>query len=410
MNWDDTPQQAEFRNEIRVFLRDFPEHYTPDLIGENSLEPEDVPGYNWAADRLSDDRMRREGALKWAGMLAERGWISPHWPLKYGGASLGVMESFILHEEMMRAQVPTVNGIGAFLLGPTLLEHGSTEQCERYLLPISQGEVTWAQGFSEPGAGSDLAGITTRAVRAGDHYIVNGQKVWTSLAQHSDWLFALVRTDPDAPRHKGISYLLIDLRSEGITVRPIKDIRGAQPFAEIFLDDVEVPVNQRVGDENAGWSVAMSTLNFERSSIGATVRYENQLAQLINFVRSEDKDGFIRSDFSSSVRQDIAQRYIESRVMRALALYNASLQASGETPTHEASINQLFSAEFHQRLARTGAKAFGAHAALWQREASPMNAMFTHEVFDAVAHTFMGGSSEIQRNVIARRGLGLPKS
>lgn len=411
IDWTDTPEQARFREEVRSFVRErFPAGYLPDRSTEFSLEPEDAPGYNWAADRRSDDSNRRSAALEWADALAQRGWIAPHWPSEYGGANLGVLEEFILHEEMMRAGVPTVNGIGAFLLGPTLLAHGTPEQCREHLPAISSGRIAWAQGFSEPDAGSDLAGLRTRAVRRGDHYVVDGQKVWTSLGQHADWLFALVRTDPDAPRHRGISFLMIDLSTPGVTVRPIVDMRAASPFAEIFFDQARVPVSNLVGEENRGWYVAMSTLEFERSGIGATVRYERVLSRLIDYLRSEDSRPFLRPDWRSSVRLEIARRYVETRVMRNLARYNAALQAAGRPPDHEASINQLFSAELHQRLARTGAEAFGAYAGLWQRADAPLQADFTHDCLDAVAHTFLAGSSEVQRNVIATRGLGLPRA
>ncbi|MGH3648882.1 MAG: acyl-CoA dehydrogenase family protein, partial [Micromonosporaceae bacterium] len=180
MNWEDTPEEAAFREEARAFIKaSFPAAYRPDTDAEHSLEPEDVWGYNWPVDRLSDDPVRRDGARQWADVLAEKGWIAPAWPTEYGGAGLDAMREFILQEEMMRAQVPTVNGIGAFLLGPTLLEYGTDAQRSEHLPPIARGERSWAQGFSEPGAGSDLASLRTRAVRDGDHYVVNGQKVWT---------------------------------------------------------------------------------------------------------------------------------------------------------------------------------------------------------------------------------------
>lgn len=410
MDWSDTPAQAAFRAEVRAFIHDrFPAGYRPDAQGEQSLEPEDVYGYEWAADRRSADPARREGARAWGQALAERGWVTPHWPAEFGGAGLGVMELFILQEEMMRAQVPTVSGIGAYLLGPTLLEYGSEAQRREHLPRIAAGEVAWAQGFSEPNAGSDLAGLAARAVREGNDYVVNGQKVWTSQGHLADWLFALVRTDPEAPRHRGITFLLIDLASPGVTVRPIKDLRGAEPFAEIFFEDVRVPVANRVGEENRGWYVAMATLTFERSGIGSTIRYERALARLIEAVRGGPGHESLRPDWRTSVRHEIAQRHIEIRVLYNLVLQATSRQAAGLPPGYESSVNQLFSAELHQRLARTGMKAFGANGALWQEAQAPLDAAFTRDSLDAVAHTFMGGTSEVQRNVIATRGLGLPR-
>lgn len=411
MNWKDTPEQAAFREEVRAFIRDrFPAAYQPDAEAEASLEPEDVFGYNWIADVRSESSERRKAATEWANALAERGWVAPHWPEEYGGAGLGPMEEFILHEEMMRARVPTVNGIGVFLLGPTLLEHGTEEQKREHLPKIARGEVIWAQGFSEPEAGSDLAGLRARAVRDGDTYVVNGQKVWTSLGQYADWLFVLVRTDPDAPRkHRGITLLLMDANTPGITIRPITDIRGAAPFAEIFLEDVRVPVANRLGEENRGWYAAMTTLTFERSGIGATIKFEQALSDLVRFVTSEEGRRYVRDDWGESIRREIARRYTEVRVLYNLARYTVSKQASGEVPGYEASVNQVFSAELHQRLARTGQRAFGLFGHLWQREGAPLGAAFTHLCFDSVAATFLAGTSEIQRNVIATRGLGLPR-
>jgi alkylation response protein AidB-like acyl-CoA dehydrogenase len=412
MNWGDTDAEAEFRTAVRDFIRDrFPDGYRPDAAAEQSLEPEDVWGYNWPVDRVSDDPERREGARAWAAALAERGWITPHWPEEYGGAGLSTVEEFILCEEMMRARVPTVNGIGAFLLGPTLLAHGTAEQRAAHLPPIARGEVTWAQGFSEPGSGSDLAGLRTRAVRDGDDYVVNGQKVWTSLGQYADWLFVLVRTDADADRpHRGITFLLVDVTLPGVTVRPIEDLRGTAPFCEIFFEDVRVPVSCRVGEENRGFYVAMDALSFERAGIGATIKYEQALAELITYIGTPEGRAYLRADWAGSVRQEIARRYGEVRVLYNLARYTVSKQAAGGVPGYEASVNQLFSAELHQRLARTGAKVFGEYGRLWQRADAPLGAVFTHMRRDSVAATFLGGTAEIQRNVIATRGLGLPRS
>jgi alkylation response protein AidB-like acyl-CoA dehydrogenase len=408
MNWEDTPEEAAFREEVRGFVDGhFPAEYRPDPVAEHSLEPEDVWGYNWPADRMSEDPARRDGARKWAAALAERGWITPHWPAEYGGAGLSAKLEFVLQEEMMRARVPTVNGIGAFLLGPTVLAHGTDEQKAEHLPPIARGERTWAQGFSEPGSGSDLASLRTKAVRDGDHYVVNGQKVWTSLGVQADWLFVLVRTDPEAQRHKGITFLLVDTATPGVTVRPITDIRGDVPFAEVFFEDARIPVANRVGEENRGWYVAMDALSFERAGIGATVKFEQALSTLVTLVR--EGSPYLRAD-RARLRHEIARRYAEVRVLYNLARYTVSKQASGEVPGYEASVNQLFGAELAGRIARTGAEAFGRHAELWGRDGAPLGAAFTHLRLDAVAATFLGGTTEIQRNVIATRGLGLPRS
>ncbi|MGD3112426.1 acyl-CoA dehydrogenase family protein [Streptomyces sp. YGL11-2] len=413
---EETAEERAFRQEVRAFIRDrFPSSYRPDPDAEHSLEPEDVWGYDWPADRRSADPERRAGARAWAAALAERGWIAPHLPVRYGGAGLSPMREFILREEMMRAEVPTVNGIGAMLLGPTLVEYGSDAQRAAHLPGIARGETVWAQGFSEPDAGSDLASLRTTAVREdtgseeNGSYLVNGQKVWTSSAQHADRLFVLARTDPHAPRHKGITFLLVDATSPGVTIRPLQDMRGAAPFAEIHFDDVRVPVADRVGEENHGWYVAMAALGFERAGIGATVKFERILHRLLAHLRSAEGQDVLRAD-TAVLRHEIAQRYIELRTQYAVARFTASRQAAGAVPGYEASVCQLLGAELHQRLAHTGAKAFGPYAQLWQRDGAPMDAAFAHMRFDAVAATLLGGTTEIQRRVIATRGLGLPRS
>ena len=405
MDWQDTADEAAFRAQVATFVRErFPRDYRPDPLAEHSVEPEDVWGYNWPVDRVSEDPERRDGARQWASALAEKGWIAPGWPVEFGGAGLSAAHEAILQEEFMRAGVPTVNGNGALLLGPTLLRHGNRAQWEAHLPGIASGEVVWAQGFSEPEAGSDLAGVRTTAVRDGDHYIVNGQKIWTSLGQYADWLFLLVRTDPAAPKHKGLSFLLVDATTPGITIRPITDIRGAAPFAEIFFDDVRVPAGNLVGDENGGWAVAMTALNLERAGIGAVVKFDRAVHGLIAHVRDGAGTGYLRAD-QTRLRQEITRRHVEVRVLHNLARLTISTGGSG----YEASVNQLFSAELHQRLARTGHDALGSAGQIWRSPTAPDASRFTHMRFDAVAATFLGGSTEIQRTIIATRGLGLTR-
>lgn len=410
MDWVETAEDAELRAEIRAFISArFPGDYVPDPVGENSLEPEDTPGFEWSADRNSADPIRRTGARVWAAALAERGWIAPRLPVEHGGAGFSAHEELVLQEEMMLAGVPTVNSIGAFLLAPVLLECGTAEQRAEHLPGIARGEVAWAQGFSEPDAGSDLASIRTKATRSGSEYLVNGQKVWTSLAQYADWLFVLVRTNPDLPRHRGLSLLLIDARAPGVTIRPIDDIRGAQPFNEVYFTDVRVPVANRLGAENGGWSVAMSLLSYERAGIGATIKYQRTLSQLVELLRGEQDHPQLRAD-RGALRREVAKRYVETRVLHNLARYTVDQQSAGGVPGYEGSASLLFGAELCQRLARTGMSAFGEFANLWERDSAPLGGLFTHLRLDSVAATFIGGTSEIQRQIIATRGLGLPKA
>jgi len=411
MDWADTPDQAAFREEVRAFIRErFPEVYRPDLDSDQSVEPEDIPGYNWPADRRSEDPERRKAALAWAEALAERGWVAPHWPKQYGGAGLGILEQFIFNEEMADARVPMVGGIGVSLVGPTLIAFGTDEQKQQHLPRILSGEVAWAQGFSEPAAGSDLAALQMRAVPEGDEYVLNGQKIWTSGAQYSDWMCAIVRTNPEAEtKHRGITFLVFDTGATGISVRPIIDMTDQEPFNETFFEDVRVPIAQRIGDENRGWYVAMAMLDFERSGIGGAIGYRSALSDLIGYVREHETGGTVRHDWQVATRLEIADRYIETDILKNFALRTASIQARDEIPGYEASVNKLFGSEVHQALARTGTRILGLYGGIWDRAEAPMEAFFQRDYVGSVSHTIFSGSSEIQRNVIATRGLGLPR-
>jgi hypothetical protein len=272
------------------------------------------------------------------------------------------------------------------------------------------GEVLWAQGFSEPEAGSDLASLSTKAVLDGDQYVVNGQKIWTSHAQYADWLFILVRTDPDAPRkHRGISFLLLDAKTPGVEIRPIEDMSGEEPFNEIFFNNVRVPVANRVGEENRGWYVAMATLDFERSGVGAAIGDMNAVMDLAELAGSEEGRKQLRGDWDDTMRREVAQRYIELRVLYNLALRTAHIQESGQTPNYEASVSKLFGSETHQRVAQTRIKALGPYGALWKDKKAPLGGRWARDYVNSVSHTILSGSSEILRNVIATRGLGLPR-
>ena len=411
MDWADTPDQAAFREDVRAFIQErFPKIYRPDLESDQSVEPEDIPGYNWPADRRSEDPERRDAAVAWAAALAERGWVAPHWPEQYGGAGLGVLEQFIFNEEMADARVPMVGGIGVSLVGPTLIAFGTDEQKQEHLPKILSGEIAWAQGFSEPAAGSDLAALQMRAELKGDDYVLNGQKIWTSGAQYSDWMCAIVRTDPEAEtKHRGITFLVFDTRAKGISVRPIVDMTDQEPFNETFFEDVRVPVKNRIGDENRGWYVAMAMLDFERSGIGGAIGYRKALGDLIEYVRGHEGSGTVRKDWQVATRLEMADRYIETDILKNFALRTASIQAREEIPNYEASVNKLFGSEVHQALARTGTKTLGLYGGIWSRADAPMEAFFQRDYVGSTSHTVFSGSSEIQRNVIATRGLGLPR-
>jgi len=277
VDWNDSTEQAAFRKEVRdLIAQRLPARYRS--AGGGGL----FEG-GWQSDRKSNDPAAREAAETWASALAEKGWIAPHWPKQYGGAGLTTMEQFIFNQEMAEANAPAVGGMGVSMLGPTLIVHGTEEQKAEHLPKILSGEVAWAEGYSEPGSGSDLASLQTRAVRDGDDFVINGQKIWTSGAQYADWLFALVRTDPNAPKHRGISFLLLDRNTPGLTVRPLTDMGWNQPFNETFFEDVRVPAKNLVGEENRGWYVGMTLLDFERSGIGTSVMARKQLRRLIDY-------------------------------------------------------------------------------------------------------------------------------
>jgi hypothetical protein len=322
------------------------------------------------------------------------------------------MEHAIFDEEMASARVPSVGGIGVSMMGPTLIAFGSAQQQQQHVPRILSGEVAWAQGFSEPGAGSDLAALSTTATRDGDAYVLRGQKIWTSAAQYADWLCVLARTDPEAPRHRGLSFFLVDVRSPGVTIRPIADMSWSHPFNEVFLDDVRVPAANLVGEEHRGWYVAMGMLDFERSGVAGAIKDRLLVEDLLPLARGA-KDGCttpLRSDATAALRSEIAARYIEGGVAYQLAMRTVSMQAAGELPNYEAAVNQMVRAEFYQRIAQTSANALGLYANLWNWEQEPAVAAITREYVRASPQTVLSGTSEIQRNVIATRGLGLPRS
>ncbi len=399
MDWRDTAEQAAFRAEVRELIETkLPERYRQGLGG-------------WDEDRVSEDPEIRKAAKDWGDALAEKGWFAPQWPKEYGGGGLTPMEQFIFRQEMALADAPSVGGQGTRQLGATLIVHGSPEQKAEHLPKILNGEVNWRQGYSEPGAGSDLASLQTRAIRDGDEYVINGQKIWTSGAHYADWLYVLVRTDPDAPKHRGISFLLVDKKTPGITVRPLINMGWEHGFNETFFEDVRVPVANRVGEENRGWYVGATLLDFERSNIDGAVTARRSINELIEYVKTDEGKAVSRLGEYDTLRHELAQNYIETDVQFQFSFRIISMQNSGQIPNYEASTAKLFNSELSQKLARTGTKVFGMHSNIWDRESeyAPMRARFTHRYVGSVSATIAAGTSEIQRNIIATRGLGLPR-
>ena len=405
MDWSDSPEQAEFRKEVRDFIqKELPQAYRSGEDGGEGFEG------GWQADRKSEDPKRRETAMQWADALSKKGWIAPAWPKEYGGAGLTTIEQFIYNQEMAEVAAPMPGGMGVSMIGPTMIVHGTDEQKAEHLPKILSGEVAWAQGYSEPGAGSDLASLQTRAVRDGDEYVVNGQKIWTSGGHQADWLFALVRTDPEAPKHRGISFLVMDIKSPGLSLRPLINMGWKHHFNETFFEDVRVPVKIRIGEENRGWYVGMTLLDFERSGIAGAISYKRSLDQVKKFLDSNEGKQFRRQDFDA-VRLEMADRAIETQILFNFAFRIVSIQNRGLVPNYEASVNKMYGAELHQRLSRTETKAWGLYGNVWDPKSkyAPMKAEHVQDYVGSVPHTIFSGSNEIQRNVIATRGLGLPR-
>ena len=338
--------------------------------------------------------------------LAAKGWTAPAYPTEAGGLGASFAQQAIFNEELAYNRVPGPDLISVGYVGPTLMLYGTDEQKE-HLEGIVSARETWCQGYSEPGSGSDLASLQTRATRDGDDYVVNGQKIWTSNAHHANWMFMLVRTDPDAPKHRGITYLLVDMETPGITVQPLINMAGRHGFNEVFFEDVRVPVANRVGEENRGWYVGMATMDFERSAIAASAGLRRNFEDLLEFVQDNPSALAVRG---REARNLLAQTAIELAVGRSLSLRILSMQGAGMVPNYEASIAKMFGSELNQRFARTGTRILGPYGQL--RDGSVralLDGAFAESYMGTVPSTIAGGSSEIQRNIIASRGLGLPR-
>jgi alkylation response protein AidB-like acyl-CoA dehydrogenase len=387
-----TPEQEALRQQLREFFK----QELPDdrQLGEDEVDSEE----EWQFVRQFQKK------------LASRGWLVPHWPKQYGGADLGIMEQVIMREETAYHRAPLLDIFGVNMLGPVLMMFGSEEQKREYLPGISSAEVTWCQGYSEPEAGSDLASLQTRAVRDGDDYVINGQKIWTTNAHRAEWMFLLARTDPEAPKHKGISFLIAPMSSPGINVQPLINMTDRHGFNEVFFEDVRVPAKGLVGEENRGWYVGAALLDFERSSIGNASASRRSLDELVQYCREDSGNGkpLIAETI---VRNRLAEIAIETEMGRFLSYRVASIQARGEVPNMESSVAKVYNSELSQRLAGTGVEIMGLYGQVrpeskkWAR----LRGEFTMSYMMTLGISIAGGTSEIMRNIIAQRGLGLPR-
>ena len=388
MDFRDTAEDAAFRDDVREFL-------AREMPADMRAQDDTVLGVGTGEDPRDMD---------WLKKLATRGWVAPAWPKEYGGAGLSVMQQFIFNEELARARAPLPNFLAIGLIGPTIIVHGNEEQKRDYLSGILSGEVYWCQGFSEPGSGSDLASLQTRAVQDGDEYVINGQKIWTSGAHRAERMMLLARTHTDAPKHKGISSFVIDMRAPGVTVQPLTNMAETPSFNEVFFDNVRVSKKDLLGELNRGWYVALTTLAFERSSIVNAVSLRQLLEELVEATRP-----YRRPD-DLSARYELADRAIESQVAIMLSHRVVSLQAKGLMPIQEASITKLYCSELGQRIARTGMRLAGLYGQLGPDSPyAPLGGRIERLYRIQVGSTLAGGTSEIQRNIIAQMGLGMPK-
>ena len=388
--WE-TLDDAAFRATLRVWLRD-------NLAMVTAIFPPDISPY---------DLEFRRG---WEDHLCGTGWSGLSWPVEHGGKGLSLGRQAIFLEEHAACGAPLpLNAIAHGILGPTLIHYGTPAQQRRFLPKILSNEEIWCQGYSEPGAGSDLAALTTRAVRDGDAYRVTGQKIWTSFAHIADWCFLLARTDNSAAKHRGISFLLVDMRSPGITVRPIRQMSGEADFNEVFFDEVRVPVANLVGAENDGWRIAMAAASFERGTyfVPRLVRLQ---AELIELARLATESAGGRHAANAAIRDRLARSFIDVNVLRLHAHRSLAAAMRGEAPGPESSYIKLLWSEAHQRLLDLAMDVLGRQGALGPQEpTAPKRGGWQRDYLWSRAETILAGTSEIQRNIIAERVLGLPR-
>ena len=391
MRFDFTPEESDFRRKLSAFL--------------DGALPADWHG---PADESRDDHWALNQQIKKG--LADRGWFVMSWPTEYGGADSSPMMNTIFAEEMAYRRAPGHDRFGTRMLGPTLMRFGSDSQRAEHLGAIARGEVQWCQGYSEPNSGSDLASLQTRAVIDGDNFIVNGAKIWTSLAHRADMMFMLVRTDPDAAPHKGISLLLVDMKTPGIQVLPIINMAGVHSFNQVVFDDVRVPQANLVGDLNDGWRVGMTVLNFERSGIDYAVWARAALEELVDYVKNDDS---LVSTVKTNpeVRGKLASLNTEIEAARLLCYDVAWRQGQGEVPSAEASISKVAGTEIYAKVLDYGTELLGMYGVLEPgSEQAELQGNFLKMRLFATSGPILAGTNEIQKNIIAQRGLNLPRA
>ena len=394
MNITFTQQEEGFRQEIRDFLKEeLPEDWDP--LGKPGATAEEQQAFSRGMSKR----------------LSDKGWLTLAWPEEYGGQGRSIMEQVIYNEEMSYWNVPgTELGTGAISwVGPVLMLAGTEDQKREHLPPIAKAERYWCTLYSEPGSGSDLASLQTSAVRDGDDFVINGQKIWTSSAHFADWGWLAARTNPDAPKHRGISIFMLDMKSPGVEVRPIYNMAGGHDFNEVYFNDVRVPSGNLVGTEDRGWYTLAVALDFERSGVGYSAGARRTLDALTRYVKETERGGTPLSK-DPDVRRKLAQRYVETEVSRWLSYRVAWMQSQGQIPNAEASMSKMYGTELTQRVARTGMEILGMAGQLsGESRWAPLHGHIQNAYLMSTSSTIAAGTSEIQRNIIAQRGLGLPR-
>ena len=389
MDFEFAPEDEAYRQQVRQWL----ETHHPGT----SPGPHGSPAWlQWAKD--------------WQRCAHEAGYVGFGWPQEYGGLEGSLTQQVILAQEIVRARVPPFVGqMGIRMLGPTLLHYGSEAQKQRYLPAILRAEEIWCQGYSEPNAGSDLASLQTRAVEDGDDFVVNGQKIWTSGAHYADFCFLLVRTDPEAPKHRGISYLIVDMHSPGITVKPLRQMTGGANFNETYFEHVRVPKHHLIGELNRGWYHATTTLSYERALLANSARTELFFEDLLELARQRTYQGLPATEHPV-MRQQIAQLKIETEIAKLLFYRNLTTQLRGAIPGPEASIMKLYSTELNHRICEAALQMMGPYAGLWHDSKYVVDdGIWQYEHMYTRGLIIGGGTSQIQKNIIGERALGLPK-
>ena len=391
----------EFRDEVREWL----EENCPPSMRTPTPEDEVI----WGGRR---EQFKNPDSKTWLDRMAGRGWTAPRWPKQYGGGGLSFEEDRILQQELadIQARIP-LNSFGIWMLGPALLEFADEQQKQEHIPPIVRGEIRWCQGYSEPGHGSDLAGLQTRAEDKGDHYLVNGSKIWTSYADECDWIFCLVRTDPDVPKHQGISFLLFDMASEGVSTSPIELISGSSPFCQTFFDNVRVPKRNLVGELNKGWTIAKRLLQHERNmvaGIGGNTALGSSGSRLEEVAKTYvgESDGRISDPV---IRDRISGHRMNDRALQLTFARGGEEAKAGQVNGHLASMFKYYGTEQNKRKYELILETTGTAATGWEGDGfTERERAYTRQWLRSKANSIEGGTSEVQLNVIAKRVLGLP--